>query len=154
MIRIFNNKLSKVILIDDKNEFVAFVPKQYEEGNPHVLIELEGIDFFRHSKKCEDCKAFVHALGTYSHDWYIDMNGKVERLNLYGLGKKYTDNKATLINSYFFYGTKLKLNIDNDTVEDLKVELKKLEQSEQYEECCFLRDKIKAISNEDKTGKV
>jgi len=151
MIRIFNNKLNKVILIDDENEIVAYIPKLYDEENPHVLIELKGIDFFRHSKKCEDCKAFVDALGSNSHDWYIDMNGKVERLNLFGLGKKYTDNKAAVISSYFFDGTKLKLNIDNDTIEGLKIELKELEQSEQYEECCFLRDKIKAISDEEKS---
>lgn len=145
MIRIFNNKTGKGILIDDKSEIVTYSPKQYEEGNPHVLIELKGINFFHHSRTCEDCKSFVDSLGTKSHDWFIDINGKTERLNLYGLGKLHTDNKATFINSFFFHGTKLKLNIDTDTVESLEQELSKLVQAEKYEECCFVRDKLNEI---------
>ena len=148
MIKIFNKKLKKEILIDDSTEFVTLIPKQYEEGNPHVLIELYGINLFYHSRTCEDCKSFVSALGTKTHDWYININGKVERLNLYGLGNKYTDNHASNINSYYFYGTKLKLNIDTDTIESLESNLLAHEQNEEYEKCCFFRDKINAIKEE------
>jgi hypothetical protein len=148
MIRIFNNKLDKAILIDDKDEIVTYSPKQYEEGNPHVLIELKGINLFHHSRTCDDCKAFVDALGTKTHDWYIDINGKVERLNLWCVGKMHTDNKASFINSYFFHGTKLKLNIDTDTIESLGNTLERLLEEEKYEECCFIRDKLTDISKD------
>ena len=147
MITIFNNKLNKSILINDKDEIITFIPKQYDTENPHILIELKGIDLFQHSNYCEDCKAFLNALGTNTHDWYININNKIERLNLQGIGRDNQDNTVTYINSYFFLGTKLKLNIDTDTIDILEKELEILEQKEEYEKCYFIRDKIRNISD-------
>jgi hypothetical protein len=145
MIRIFNAKLEKSILIDEKNENVTYVPKQYEEESPHILIELKGINLFHHSQTCEDCKAFVDALGSSSYDWHIFINGKVERLDLRSFGKAYKDNKASFNVSDYFCGTKLKLNLDADTEESIQQKIELFLKEERYEECCFLRDKQEAI---------
>lgn len=148
MIRLFNTKLKKEILIDDKSGVARLTPKYYDVDIPHVLIELYGIDLFHHSRTCEDCDAFVKALGSKTHDWFIDIDGKINRLNLYGLGQKYTDNHASQIHSYFFNGTKLKLNLDTDTVDSLQDELNRHLENEEFEKCCFYRDKIKALQDE------
>jgi hypothetical protein len=147
MIRIFNIKTRKSILIDDKSDNIVYNPKLYEEGNPHVLLELKGINFFHHSETCEDCKSLVDSFGTNTHDWFIDLNGKRERLNLQNLGKLYTDNKVSFTTSDFFYGTRLKLNIDTDTVESLEQELLSYVSQEKYEECAFIRDKLNSIND-------
>lgn len=145
MIRLFNKILSYEIFIDDSIDIVQLTPRQYEIENPHVLIELHGINFLNHSKTCTDCGAFIKALGTNSHDWFLDINGKVNRLDLKALGEKYMDNYVKQVNSSEFHGTKLKLNLDFDTIEGLQLALQKHEQREDYERCCFLRDKINAI---------
>ena len=42
----------------------------------------------------------------------------------------------------YFNGTKLKLNLDIDSIDELKVLLKANEILEDDKKCCFLRDKI------------
>lgn len=145
MIRIFNKILHYEIIIDESIDIVQLTPRQYEIENPHVLIELHKINFLNHSKTCNDCGAFIKALGTNSHDWFIDINGKVNRLDLKTIGKKYLDNHIKRVNSSEFHGTRLKLNLDFDTIESLQLALQEHEQSEDYERCCILRDKISAI---------
>lgn len=148
MFRIFNQKLKKSILFDDSKDVIKLNPRTYEEGTPHVLIELHNFDLFRHSMTCEECKIFVNAFGKEDYDWRIEINGTTHRLKLSGFGNFYSDNKASFESNSFFQGTKLKLNIDTDTVESLKESLDILISEERYEECCPVRDKIKAFEKE------
>ncbi|MFN4235104.1 MAG: hypothetical protein ACK4IK_09895 [Bacteroidia bacterium] len=148
MIKIFNKKHKYEILIDEGNENVIYTPKLYDEENPHILIELHNINFFKHAENCKDCDSFLKAFGTNSNDWYIDLNGRIERLDLRNFGNKYNNNNAKSIISNFFEGTKLKLKIDTDSVESLMQELIINEENEEYETCAFIRDKINNIKNQ------
>ena len=118
-----------------------------QQSHSHVLIELKGIHFLHHALTCEDCKAFVTDFGKNSFDWFIDINGLIKRLDLRFFGSEYTDNKATHIISYYFQGTKLKLNLDNSTIDEINNELLVLIEKEEFEQCCFLRDKLKALQD-------
>lgn len=148
MIRIFNYKLKREILLDESKGHISLHPRQYDDDNPHVLLEIRGVHLANHAQSCSDCGAFVSALGTRSHDWFIDINGKVERLNLYGLGNEPTDNRLKSIISYYFTGTKLKLNIDTDTIESLQDQLNEHISTEEFEQCCYFRDKIQNLKDE------
>jgi hypothetical protein len=147
MIRIFNNKLKKEILLDETNGVVRLHPRQYDDDNPHVQIEIKGVNLGHHAYSCSDCDAFVKALGSQSHDWYLDINGTIHRLNLFGLGNEPHENQFRTTISYYFTGTKLKLNIDTDTVESLTAELQNHIAAENYEQCCYFRDKIEDIKS-------
>jgi hypothetical protein len=145
MIKIFNNQINKEIIIDDDNDSVAYIPRQYEQGNEHIIIELKGINLLHHSKTCNDCKAFIDVLGTINFDWHIEIDGKIERLNLTNLGKEHTDNMIEFTSSRYFNGTKLKLKIDTDTIKSLEETLKRKIKEEKYDNCTFIRDKINIL---------
>jgi UvrB/uvrC motif len=147
MIRIFNNKIQKEILIDDATDCVIVSPRDYEIENPHILIDLVGIDFLNHAQACSDCKAFIDNFGTRNLDWYLEYKGKSNRLDLFEVGNSYYDNQAKTIISDDFSGTKLKLKFDTDTIETLQEELSENVSNENYERCVFLRDKINSIRN-------
>ena len=145
MIKIFNNQINKEIIIDDDNDSVAYIPRQYEQGNEHIIIELTGINLLHHSNTCNDCKAFIDVLGTINFDWHIEIDGKIERLNLTNLGKEHTDNMIEFTISRYFNGTKLKLKIDTDTIKSLEKTLKRKIKEEKYDNCTFIRDKINIL---------
>lgn len=148
MVRIFNPKEDKSIFIEEGAKFVL-TPFDYDEVNPHILIELKDFYFLAHAKKCDDCGAFLNALGTNSNDWYVEFLGKVKRLDLSNIGKNYFDNHLKFIVSEYEYGTRIKLNIDNDTIESLQKHLVNHLAIEDYEHCCTIRDKIKKIIKEE-----
>lgn len=56
--------------------------KTYDDINPHIIIELNGFDFFSHIEVCEDCNYFYKSFGTDTTDWFIDFEDKKYRLNL------------------------------------------------------------------------
>lgn len=140
-IRIFNPKSIHEILIDTSVGSVFFNPKTYEEPPYFEIKLLNGFDLSRHAMTCEDCGAFVNSLGTDTIDWYLEYNGTTYRLNLDELG---TETIIKFINSYYEYGTILKLR-----VHIIPVEIEKLIQlrdslviEEKYERACVIRDLI------------
>ena len=147
MIRIFNIKEERAILIDEKSSMVTFYDNDWNEENPHLVIELKGFHFSHHAMTCEDCGAFQKAFGTKSTDWFIDYPEKTKRLDLSNFGKTMDENQMVFRISEFDNGTKMKLNIDADTVESLGEKLKVHLDREDYEGCCKIRDKINAISS-------
>ncbi|MBA3683361.1 MAG: hypothetical protein H0W73_19680 [Bacteroidetes bacterium] len=147
MIKIFNKKTNNLILIDESFPQVHFKPMHYQDENPYVLIELQDLNFHQHADSCEDCKAFSNALGTDSTDWHIEFLGIIKRLDLSALGIKYLDNQLSFIGSYYFSGSRIKLNIDTDTVETLQIRLKQFEQDEKYEGCSKILKKLNTIKN-------
>ncbi|MFN0032641.1 MAG: hypothetical protein ACKVOR_10820 [Flavobacteriales bacterium] len=146
MIRIFNFKEKRTILIDETSSMVCFHSNDWDEENPHLIIELKGFHFSHHARTCEDCGSFLNAFATESVDWCVEYLGKTKRLDLSRLGKNFNDNQFTYRISDFANGTKMKLNIDLDTLELLDELLKVHEQLEDYDQCCRIRDKMKAIS--------
>ena len=146
MIKIYNKKLAKEILIQDNGGHVIVSPLFYDSTNPHFKINLGCIDFFTHAEECEDCGAFLKAFGTDTFDWYLEYNGTPYRLNLKSLGKTDLNNNHLAFHAgYYFSGTEMKLNIDNDTVESLEGEMKLLLNQEEYEKCVYVRDKLIAL---------
>lgn len=148
MIRIFNKKTNKSILIDETLPHVHFSPLDYYEDNPHILFKIEGLNLGHHSRTCEDCGSFLNAFGTNTCDWYIDYSNKINRLNLTSFGQKPTDNQLTFMGSAYFTGTILRLNIDTDTVESLEQTLKNFELTENYESCSLIVRKLNSLKNE------
>lgn len=147
MIKIFNKKTDHAILIDEKLPQVHFKPMDYQERNPHIFIELEGLNFSHHAVTCEDCSALIKSFGTKTVDWHIEYLEKVKRLDLSTLGNSPTDNHLSFDGQAYFLGTRLKLNIDTDTVETLEHRLQKYEADENYEGCSIVFDKLNAIKD-------
>lgn len=110
MIQIFNKNKNLSIQIEEAN-WVQFIPHDYEEENPYVIIELRGFNFFHHAENCDDCGSFLNDLGTNTLDWFISFQGKTRRLDMITLGKKENENMVTNILSEFDTGSKLKLNL-------------------------------------------
>lgn len=142
MISIFNKKNDVQINIDDVF-WVQFSPREYDDI-PNVIIELKnGFDFIRHSLSCEDCGKFVAAFGTKSLDWYISFNNKIMRLDLSTLNSnEFYNNQLTYTNSYYNFGTTIKLIIHPLSTNKLEIEnyLKQLIEKEDYETACLVRD--------------
>jgi hypothetical protein len=144
MIRIFNKKLKKSILIDESFPQVSFEPRQYED-NPYVRIKLSGIHFSNHAMSCDECSTFQKSFGTDSMDWHIEFLGRTRRLNLSKFGDHENANKVEWRLSPFFSGSTLKLNICTDTVESLSEELHLRENIEDYEGCSKIHLKMQSI---------
>ncbi len=125
---------------------VSFQPNDWNDENPHLIIELKGFHFAHHARNCEDCASFLNGFATKSFDWSVEYLGKAKRLDLSKLGKSFDDNQLTYVISDFENGTKMKLLIDTDTIEGLEQSLKLHEELEDFERCCIIQDKMKAIS--------
>jgi len=141
MIKIFNPKLEVEILIE-QSEWVSFMPRDYEDI-PNVILEFQnGFNFIAHAKICNDCKQFVKAFGTKNIEWYIKYNNKIMRLDLSDFSNKYNSNKINFTNSYYMYGSRLKLNIHELSLdkEEIQKYLDVLISNEKYEEACMVRD--------------
>lgn len=103
---------------------------------------MSNIDWFRHKEKCEDCETLYIDFGTSNYDWKIKYKGFKARLDLTEFGQK-TDGNTTSSNiGEYFNGTVLKLNLDTDSIEQIKILLKANELLKDDEKWCFLRDKI------------
>ncbi len=148
MIRIFNNKIKKEILIDDSLDIVIFSPRDYDQNNPHILIDLKNIYFSNHAQKCNDCNSLLKAFGTNTTNWFIEYNGNKKRLNLQHLDSKFETNKLTSTISEWFSGTKMKLVFDTDTVVELEKKLKQQIENEDYKGCSLTHNKIVALKEE------
>lgn len=145
MIKIYNRKISKEIIIED-NANVIIEPHNYDAENPHFRIELPCIDFFNHAETCSDCGAFLKAFGTKTFDWYLEYKNVSYRLNLEKLGgKDFSNNQLIGKAGYYFSGTEMKLILDKDTIESLTEKLGEYEAKEEYEKCIYVRDKINGI---------
>lgn len=147
MIKIFNKKTDHSILIDETLPQVHFKPMDYDEQNPHVCIDLEGLNLSNHARSCDDCSALLNAFGSRTVDWHIEYLGKVKRLDLSTLGTTFTDNKLAFTGEAYFLGTRLKLNIDTDTVDTLNETLRRYEADENYEGCKIVFDKLNALKD-------
>ena len=145
MIKIFNLILQKEISIDEQHPAVTIMPKPYDEDYPSILIELRDIDFVRHASSCEDCCPFYNAFGSSTVDWFIEWQGKTYRLDLSKLGTDIDQNLIQHKIGAYFSGTRLKLLLSTETVENLENELQSSISSENYEHCAFLRDRIKSL---------
>ena len=141
MIKIFNTDKGHEILIDEKHGRISFHPHHYEEL-PYVEILLKNIDWFRHKEDCDDCQSLFNDFGTDNYNWQIEYPGFKARLNLSEFGSGFDMNTASQKIGEYFNGTKLKLNLDIDSIDELKVLLKANEILEDDKKCCFLRDKI------------
>lgn len=142
MISIFNKKLDVRINIGDV-DWITFMPREYEEV-PNVVIELKnGFDFMRHARTCAECGKFMDAFGTKTLDWYISYNDNTKRLDLSTLNsKEYFNNHLVFTNSYYDYGTRIKLIIHqlSTNKEEIESYLQELVQREDYETACLIRD--------------
>lgn len=141
MIRIYNTKKGKEISLDDKHPRIIFEPHHYEDL-PYVKISMQNVDWFKHKNKCDDCKSLYDDFGTSSYDWKIEYPGFKARIDLSEFGPNYDANTASQNISQYFAGTILKLNLDIDSIDELKTLLKANEILEADSKCCFLRDKI------------
>ncbi len=141
MIRIYNKKKGREITIDESHARIIFEPRHYEDL-PYVKISMRNIDWFRHKEKCEDCKTLYDDFGTPNYDWKIEYLDFKARLDLTEFGPKTDANTASRNDGEYFNGTILKLNLDIDSIEQMKLLLKANELLEDDEKCCFFRDKI------------
>lgn len=147
MIKIYNKKKDKEIIIDDSVDWVQFTPRDYEK-NPYVRIELKGFDFLQHAQECEDCKSLLNAFGKDSIHWYVSYSDKVFRLDTSSIGQKtYGKNDIRTIVSGFESGTKMTLAFHPlpTNKSELQYLLAKEVEMENYEKACIIRDLI----NED-----
>lgn len=145
MIKIYNKKIQKEIIIEDDAN-VIIEPHNYDIENPFFRIELPCIDFFEHAETCDDCGTFLKAFGTKNFDWYLEYNNVAYRLNLEKIGgTDFSNNQLIGKSSYYFSGTEMKLILDKDTVESLTEKLYEYEANEEYEKCVYVRDKINGI---------
>ncbi len=148
MAKIFNQRTGAEILFDTSSIGVVLMPMEEPEDRPHILIELFDIDLEDHSHKCPDCAELLKDLGTPTLDWQIELDDRVYRLDLQRLSKDPESAQKEFQVSDFFDGSKLKLLIDTDTVETLQADLKRNEESENYEHCAYLRDRIRQLKAE------
>lgn len=140
-IKIFNPKSNHEILLDTSVSGVIFHPRNYEDKPYFEIKLLNGFNFIKHAAGCEDCGSFYGSLGKNTVDWYLEYEGKTYRLNLEDLG---SETKVTYKNSFYEYGTIIKL-----AVHDIPVELNellklkdKLVSNEEFEKACIIRDLI------------
>jgi len=144
MIKIFNKKKGNKISLDEKHEWIFFEPHHYEDL-PYVKISMSNIDWFSHTYRCEDCKSLYDDFGTSNYDWQIEYPGFKARLDLTEFGPDYDVNTASHNIGEYFDGTILKLNLDIDSIDELKILLNVNELLEDDKKCCFIRDKINNI---------
>ncbi|TPD71092.1 hypothetical protein [Flavobacterium microcysteis] len=145
MIEIFNNKTNSKITIDDLDVDVQLLPRHYEDI-PYVIIELNNIDWVRHSYACKDCKSFRESFGSGDVNWHISYLGKTYRLNMDSLGgDKYPSNQIVSKLSDYQSGTFLTLIFSDIPIETDEIQklLNKEVDNENYEKACILRDIIK-----------
>jgi hypothetical protein len=142
MIKIYNKKKGAEIIMDESHARIIFEPHDYEDL-PYVKISWKNIDWFRHKEKCTDCKLFYNDFGTSNYGWEIEYLNSKARLDLSEFGPKNDANTASRNEGEYFSGTILKLNLDTDSIVEMKVLLKVNELLEDDEKCCFFRDKIR-----------
>lgn len=135
MLRIYNVVEGHEILIDDSVDWVQVMPQDYNEVDPHILIEMKGFNWMRHADTCKECGAFEADLGTPKHTWWLDWKGRSWPLILSGIGNQPGKNRLLWESSENFLGTRLKLKLDIRTQDDLLSDLNHLEQIEDYEGC-------------------
>ncbi len=148
MARVFNRRTGAEILFDQSSIGIVLMPIAEPDDRPHIVIELYDIDLEDHSHKCPDCAELLKDLGTPTTDWRIEFDNNVYRLDLQRVSTDLDRSGTDAELSDFFDGTKLKLLIDTETVETLEVELKRNEESENYEHCVYLRDRIRQLKAE------
>lgn len=144
MIRIFNQKIDVEIKIDDSVDWVQLIPRDYDE-KPFISIELNGFDFLRHTKSCEDCSKFLNAFGHESVDWYVEYLGKIQRIDTTYLSKGFGKNHISHTISDYFTGTKITLGFNplpNDKAILREILIDDL-LNENYERACVIRDLLK-----------
>lgn len=144
MVRIFNNKERKEILIDESADWIQFMPRPYDEDDPHVLIEMNGFDWARHADECSDCGSLLATLGKSDHFWRLSWNNQIWPLNLVGVGPQPGKNRLVYKIGSFFDGTRMKLKLDIRTQDELRTELEECVNAEEYERCVIVRDIINA----------
>jgi hypothetical protein len=141
IVRIFNPKTSNEILIDVSSEMVIFHPKAYEEKPYFEIKLLNGFNFIKHTKVCDDCQSLFNCLGTQTVDWYLEFNSSAYRLDLSNLGD---ETKLKFINSEYEFGTVMKLIVSEIPVdkESLIILRDNLLLEQSYEKACVIRDLI------------
>jgi hypothetical protein len=113
---------------------------------PHVVIDLNGFDFMRHTRSCKDCNSFFDALKSKSEDWLMDFNGKKYFIRMNDLGiKKFGKNQIKMTQSEYNFGTRIQIEILKlDKLELDELELNSVEM-EDYEGACLYRDLKKEV---------
>lgn len=149
MIKLVNNKKGVQILIDDSQSWIIMTPQPYVEDYPNFLLELQGFDFYNHSRNCDDCKELFNDLGTSTVHWFLFWNDKKYRLDLSELGKEREHTLFIRRASKYFSGTIIKFLVSKETPEKLQEELEKSLYMENYEHCAILRDKIIELGEEN-----
>lgn len=144
MIKIYNEKLRRSILIDDSVDWVIFTPRDYDDI-AHVVIEFKDFNYVMHAPHCPDCKDFTESFGKKSSDWYITWENKLFRLDTEHLGQKgYGMNQIKNTVSDYEDSSKLILIFHALPTEKSELEsyLKRVIEEENYEEACRIRDLI------------
>jgi hypothetical protein len=145
MLKIYNRTNNNAILIDDKLGWVMVNLRDYDDP-PHVIIELNGFDFMRHARSCEDCESFFDALKSKSEDWLMDFNGKKYFIRMNDLGsKEFGKNQIKMTHSEYNDGTRIQLEIlklDNWELDELEMNSIDIED---YEGACLYRDLKKEV---------
>jgi len=146
MMKIYNRTNHDAIDIDEKMGWVIINLRDYDDP-PHIIIDLiNGFDFIRHTRACNNCRSFFEGLKAFSKDWLIDFNGKKYFIKMNDLGtKEFGKNHITMTNSEFNYGTRIQLEV----LKINKVELDELELNsvniEDFEGACLYRDLKKEL---------
>ncbi len=143
--RIFNRRTGAEIQFDASSIGIVLLPIEEPDDRPHILVELMGIDLEDHSHDCPDCRELLKDIGTPTTDWHIELEDRVYRLHLQKIDPHSAQPDVQPVLSDLFDGTRLKLRIDTDTVEELEAELKRHEEDENYEHCVYLRDRIREL---------
>lgn len=142
MIKIYNKKRERSILVDDSVDWIVFTPKDYDDI-PHVIIEFKNFNYLIHAADCPDCKEFIQSFSTESADWYLSWGNKIFSLRTDGLGQKgYAKNQIKHTVSDHDDHSRLTLVFHNLPADNVKLEsrLKEVIDTEDYEKACIIRD--------------
>jgi hypothetical protein len=148
MIKIYNSKEKREILIDDKASWVIITPMMHLEP-PHIKIDLSGFFLFNHSSTCNDCKCFIDSFSKNSNDWFLLYNSKKYKINTENLGSsEFGSNqiKQTYF-SEFEQGTSITLSLLELNIDELKKLIIDAVNEEEYEKCIIYRDLITEAEN-------
>lgn len=143
MIRIYNNKERKEILIDDTLSNVIITPHMYSEPS-HIKIEIDGFYILQHMKNCDDCKSFVYSFGKGNNNWFLDYKNKKYHINSEKIGENKIGENKIQQNSFSEYknGTTIVLSLTELDFEELNRLMIFHQELEEYEKCSIFRDLI------------
>jgi hypothetical protein len=143
MIRIFNDKEKKEILIDDSLSNVIVTPHMYIEPC-YIKIEINGFFMLNHMSKCSDCKSFVYSFGKSSNNWFLEYKNKKYLINTDKIGSKINGENKIQQTTYSEYnnGTTLVLSIMELDIQKLNEMMLSHQDNEEYEKCIIFRDLI------------